>query len=232
MKKLLLIVLLFPWLATAKEHPPTLRICRILLLTSAAEAPKKLFLCDGVASHAVDLSEMELSPIYKVAAGDAVVSLTRNPVADPGQVPPGAPSAQLPASIGDFYLVVSDDPANTVAPVRLQVLDAGPQQFRKGQMMWFNLTSSAISGQLGGQKMELAAQARALVDDPAKTSEPYDVKLSYLIPNDPVAHPIIQTKWVHDPRSRLLVLVCGGERNTAPHIAGFKDLRDAPEKAK
>lgn len=226
MHRLLLIVLFFPLLANAKEKPPT-RNCRILFLTPPANAPKKLFLFDGAASQEIEMPDMNLSAIYKVQAGDAVLYLTPDPLPKPKQVPPGAPSAKLPATFGDFYIVVTADPANTVAPVKFQIMDAGPEKFRKGQMIWYNLTSSTVSGQLGSQNLELAGQSRAIVNEPAKANEPFDVNLSYLIPNDPLSRPICQTKWVHEPRSRMVMFVHADSEKGIPQIAGFKDFRES-----
>ena len=232
MHRLLLIVLFFPLLANAKEKPAKekspARVCRILFLNPPADAPKKLFLFDGTASREVELPEATLSEIHKMPAGETVLYLTPNPVEKPDQVPPGAPSAKLPAEFGDFYILVTPDPANTVAPVRIQIMDAGPQKFKKGQMMWFNLTSSTISGQLGSQKLELGGQSRVIVDEPAKVNEPFDVNLSYLIPNDPLPRPVCQTKWIHEPRSRMVMFVHSATENGVPQIAGFKDFRDSP----
>ena len=224
--RILLIVLLFPLLASAKEKPAQKRTCRIVFLAPPADAPKTLFLFDGVASQEVTMPEMNLSPTYKVPAGEAVLSLTPQAVAKGGKVPADAPNAKLPASYGDFYLVITPDPANTVAPVKLQIMDAGPEKFRKGQMIWYNLTPNTISGQLGSQKLELAGQARAIINDPAKANEPFDVNITYLITEDPVPHPISQTQWVHDTRSRMVMFVHGGADNAVPQIAGFKDFRE------
>lgn len=226
MYRILLLVLLFPLLATAKEKPAQKRTCRIVFLAPPADAPTNLFLFDGTTSQEVATPEMNFSPTYKVSGGEVVLSLTPEAVAKGGKFPEGAPNAKLPASYGDFYLVITPDPANKVAPVKLQILDAGPEKFRKGQMIWYNLTPNTISGQLGSQKLELAGQARAIINDPAKANEPFEVSLSYLVPGDPAPHPISQTQWVHDTRSRMVMLVHGGADNAAPEIAGFKDFRE------
>lgn len=232
MKRLLLIlVLFFPWVATAKENPSN-RTCRILFLNPPEDAPKKLFLFDGVASREVELPEMNLSDVHKTPAGDLTLYLTPQPVKKSAQLPPGAPSAKLPASFGDIYLLITPDPENTVAPVRMQVMDAGPQKFRKGQMMWFNLTTTAINGQLGDQKLELAGESRATVDGVAKPNEPFEVNLNYLLPDDPVSRPLTQTKWVQDPRARMVMFVYADADGKIPQITGFKDFRISLEKAK
>ncbi len=231
MRRIILLALLAPILVHAQEKPAA-RTCRILFLNPPAGAPDKLFLFDGVTSQEVQLPKMNFSDVYQIAGGDTTVRLLAAPVAKAGEIPADAPSGKLAKSIVDFYLVASGDPANKVVPVRFQIIDASSDKFRKGQMMWYNLTPHAVGGQLGSQKLAMTGQSRVVTDAPAAGAEPYDVNLSYLVADDPQFHPISQTKWVHDPRSRIVMFVYGGEDNTAPQIVGFKDFRDAPAKAR
>ncbi|MEO5916399.1 MAG: hypothetical protein ABIS50_19340 [Luteolibacter sp.] len=231
MKRLLLLTFLFcpllacPLQAAAKEKAPK-RVCRILFLNPPADAPEKLFLFDGAKSREVQLSGMNLSETQEIPAGDADLYLTPALVAKPGEIPSGAPTAKLPASFGDFYLVVTSDPANTVAPVKIQILDSGKQKFKKGQILWYNLTSSKIIGDLGTKKLDLGGNAQAVVEEPAKENESFDVNLSYLAPDDPTPHPLTQTQWVHDPRSRMVMLVYADGENAVPQLTGVKDFRE------
>ncbi|MEY3896250.1 MAG: hypothetical protein RLZZ214_1770 [Verrucomicrobiota bacterium] len=229
MRYLFLIALCFPLLATAQNKPQK-RTCRILYLNPPPNAPTKLFLFDGTASQEVELPEMNFSDVYQIAGGDTNVHLLPGAVLKPEEIPAGAPAGRLPAVITDFYIVVSGDPANKVVPVQFQIIDAGSEKFKRGQMMWYNLTGNAVGGQLGSQKLAIKGQSRAIIDSPAKGEEDFDVNLSYVIQGDPQFHPICQTKWVHDPRSRMVMFVYGGAQNTTPQIAGFKDFRSAPEK--
>lgn len=228
MRYLFLTVLCFPWLATAQGRPQT-RTCRILFLNPLSDAPAKLFLFDGVTSQEVELPEMNFSPVYKIAEGDTNIHLLPRSVLKPEGIPVGAPSGKLSTAIQDFYIVVSSDPGNKVVPVKFQIIDAGSQKFKKGQMMWYNLTDNAVGGNLGSQKLAIKGQSRAIIDAPARGEEAFDVNLSYVISGSAQFHPICQTKWFHDPRSRMVMFVYGGAQNTAPEIAGFKDFRSAPE---
>jgi hypothetical protein len=229
MRCLFLIALCFPLFAPAQGKPQK-RTCRILFLNPPPDAPAKLFLFDGVTSQEVEMPAMNFSDVYTIAEGDSNIHLLPRAVLKPEEIPAGTPSGKLPASIEDFYIIVSADPANQVAPVRFQIIDAGSQKFKQGQMMWYNLTDNAVGGQLGSQKLAMKAQSRAIIDAPAKGEDAFDVKLSYVIAGDSQPHPICQTKWVHDPRSRMVMFVYGGAQNTAPQIVGFKDFRSAPEK--
>lgn len=229
MRYLLLIAICFPLLAAAQEKPPK-RTCRILFLNPPPKAPTKLFLFDGVASQEVELPEMNFSDVYQIAAGDTTIHLLPGAILKPEEVPAGAPAGKLSAAITDFYVVVSGDPTNKIAPVQFQIINAGSEKFRQGQMMWYNLTDNAVGGQLGSQKLALKGQSRAITDAPAKGSEDFDVNLSYTVAGGPGFHPICQTKWLHDPRSRMVMFIYGGAQNTTPQIVGFKDFRSVAEK--
>ena len=129
--------------------------------------------------------------------------------------PPGAPRS----------LHLFDGARWQEVPVRMQIIDAGAKKFKQGQMMWYNLTGNAVGGQVGEHKLAMKARSREIIDPPASGNEAYDVVLSYKLPDDERFHPICQTKWLHDPRSRMMVLVHGVVGNTTPQIAGFKDFR-------
>ena len=229
MRHLLLIALCFPFLATAQEKPQK-RTCRILFLNPPPNAPAKLTLFDGVASQEVELPEMNFSDVYQIAGGDTSIYLLAGAVLKPEEIPAGAPVQKLSAAITDFYIVVSGDPSNKVVPVQFQIIDAGAAKFRKGQMMWYNLTDHAVGGQLGSQKLAMKGQSRMIIDAPATGEEDFDVKLSYAVSGEPDFHPICETKWSHDPRSRMVMFVYGGAQKTTPQIAGFKDFRSTTGK--
>lgn len=230
MRHLLLLAFFFPLLATAQEKAAK-RTCRILFLNPPANAPQKVFLFDGVASQPVDLPEMNFSDVYTITGGDTAVRLLPKAVLKPEEIPADAPGATIAASVVDCYIVVSGDPANKVVPLRFQVIDAGAEKFRKGQMMWYNLTANPVGGQLGSQKLAMKGQSRTIIDAPAKADEMFDVALSYRVGDDAQFHPICQTKWTHDARSRMVMFVYGGENNTTPQIAGYKDFRMEEKKA-
>lgn len=229
MRFLLFLILFFPLLATAQE-PTGKRTCRVLFLNPPKNAPKKLFLYDGVKSQEIELPDLNFSEIYTIAGGDGSLRLLSKAVLTPEEVPADAPGAKIPASVGDCYIVVKEDPANKVVPVQLQIIDAGSDKFRKGQTMWFNICAFPVGGTVGTKKLAMKSMSREIMDAPANGREAYDVNLSYLMPGDPAFHPICQTKWMHDPNSRMVVFFFGGGGNTAPQFAGFKDFRDEEKK--
>ena len=221
MRSLLLLVLLVSHVCAA----PAKRTCRILFLGPPPGAPRSLHLFDGARWQEVELAGMNFSDVYEIAGGDTTLRLLDAPAASPEEIPADAPAGEVPAAAEDIYIIATSDPSNKRVPVRMQIIDAGAKKFKQGQMMWYNLTGNAVGGQVGEHKLAMKARSREIIDPPASGNEAYDVVLSYKLPDDERFHPICQTKWLHDPRSRMMVLVHGGVGNTTPQIAGFKDFR-------
>lgn len=168
---------------------------------------------------------MNFSRVYELPAGPLKLFLLPSSLADPAKLPSAAPAVMVPETMPDFYLLVSGDPSNTVAPVRMQVIDAGEDKLKRGQMLWFNLTSYAVGGTLGTRSLAIAPGTRAVLDAPAGRSEEYPVNLSYRITGDKRGYPLCETKWRHDPRSRTLVFIIAQGGHRGPQVMGFTDYR-------
>ena len=226
MRLLLCLLILFPSLAIAESKGP--RTCRIVFLGAPADAPEKLFLFDGQASQEVELPRMNLSPVYHLPAGPLAIRMLPAPPTTPEEVSADAPGATLAESVSDFYLLVSSDLSNKIAPVKLQVIDVNPANFKKGEMLWFNLTANNVGGQLGSQQLSMAPRSRAIVKSPTSASEDYNVNLSFRMPGNDQLYPLCETKWQHDIRSRRLIFVINQDGNRTPRVLGFPDYRETP----
>jgi hypothetical protein len=226
LKLSLLLIFLLPaaaLAATAPEHT-----CRILFLDGPDDAPQKLQLFDGAKCREVDLPRMNFSRIYQLPGGPLNLRLLPAPPADPAKIPPGAPGVIVAAGITDFYLLVTSDPANTIAPVRMQVINAGADKLKPGQTLWFNLTKNPVGGTLGSEKLAIQPESRAILDAPTTGSGDYPVKLFYRIPGDERLYPLCQTKWRHDPRRRSVAFIVTEPGRRSPRVMVFSDFRDVP----
>jgi hypothetical protein len=227
--KLLLLLLLLP--AAAFAQKPSEHTCRILFLSGPDDAPEKLHLFDGAKSREVELPRMNFSMVYQLPAGALNLRLLPAPLADPAKVPSGAPSATVAEGVTDFYLLVTSDPANTVAPVRMQVINAGADKLKAGQTLWFNLTANAVGGTLGSEKLAVQAGARVTVDPPVSGNRNYQVNLAFRIPGDEQLYPLCETQWMHDPRSRSVAFIINENGSRSPRVLVFPDYREPkPEK--
>lgn len=204
--------------------------CRILFLDGPDSAPETLHLFDGTSSQEVDLPRMNFSKVYELPAGDLVLQLLPGPIEDPEMVPAGAPSAKVPASVGDFYLLLTSDPANKVAPVRMQVINASSERLKRGQMLWFNLTKNTIGGTVGSEKLVIKPGSRTTLDPPAGTNTSYPVDLAFRIPGKEHLYPLCETRWNHDPRSRSVAFIISKEGVRTPRVMVFPDYREPQKK--
>lgn len=224
-----LFLLILSLAATAAEK--STRTCRILYIAAPESALTTLCLFDGKTPQEVELTRMGFSPIYKISP--EAVNLALLPAAPPATstatavVPAGAPVVGIASSIRDFYLIVSSDPANQVAPVKMQVVDADAANFKPGQMLWFNLTQNKVGGIVGTRKLVINPNSRQILDAPASRLEEYHVNIHFVAPGKERPEPLCETNWSHDPRSRSVLFILQPQGSNIPRIQGFPDFRDA-----
>ena len=132
--------------AAFAQSKGTRHTCRVLFFDGPESAPEKLQLFDGAGCREVDLPRMNFSKVYELPPGAIHLTLLPAPPPDPTKLPPGAPTAAVAEDVTDFYLLVTSDPANAVAPVRMQIINASGDRLKAGQMLWFNLTNTTVGG--------------------------------------------------------------------------------------
>lgn len=108
-------------------------------------------------------------------------------------------------------------------------MDANYDRIRLGEMLWFNLTPKHLAGKIGNASLKLPPAASAIIKEPARESVNYPVEIYFKVPNDERTHPLIESQWRHDPRSRSIVFVYDEGKRRAPRISSFSDFR-MPEK--
>jgi hypothetical protein len=225
---LLLAACLAPLPLAAQEKAA--RHCRVLFLGGADNDPESLLLYDGTSSQTVELPRMNFSKRYQLPTGALTLRLLSTPPVAGEALPAGLPSVAVDEATTDFYLLVTPDASQKPLPMRLQVIAAGQDRFKRGQMMWYNLTTSEVSGQVGKQKLALKARSKLVVDAPATAVESYHVDLSFRLNAKDVIRPLCETQWTHDPTARSLVFVMDEPGSRAPRILGFPDsAEDAGE---
>lgn len=225
--RFLLPVVLLASAVQGQEQPKL--TCRVLFLNGPDSAPDTLHLFDGVGSQPVDLPRMNFSKVYELRPGTRAVSLLPAAVADPEAVPDGAPLVRLPEGTRDFYLLVTSDPANEVAPVELQVINANADRLRRGQMLWFNLTPHLVGGTVGSERLALKPRSSAVLGAPAAGNENYPVNLSYKMADREHLYPLCETTWLHDPRSRSVAFIILQKGIRTPRVWVFPDYREPEE---
>ena len=199
--------------------------CRTLFLNGPPQPVSKYYLFDGTNSQEVTLPRLSLSPVYKLPAGDIRIWLLTSPVAGVEEVPEGSPSATIPAATQDFYLLIARDPANAVLPLKMQVVNANSDRLGRGEMLWINLTSKSLAGTVGRSRLKLPPLRSVVVEEPARERGNYPLEIYFRVPGDDRTHPLIESQWQHDPRTRSIVFVFDEGKRRAPRVQAFTDFR-------
>jgi hypothetical protein len=224
-----LILSAFALLSTFSHAAEKTRTCRGLFLARPANAPEKLFLHDGTNLQEIELGSMSFSPIYPIAQyATSIAILTKRPANPADPVPNAAPRASIPADCQDFYLILTSDPKNTIAPVKLQIINANATQFGAGKMLWFNLTEHRVLGKVGERELKLGAMSRLILDAPISENRDYAVSIYFVPSGQKQPEPLCETRWIHDPRSRSVLFVMQETGAIAPRIIGIPDFREQP----
>jgi hypothetical protein len=220
--RLILLSLFLASILNAQERGHT---CRTLFLNGPQQAASDYYLFDGIRSQKIELPRLSLSPVYDIRAGDVKLLLLTSPVQNPEEIPEGAPSVVVPAGTFDFYLIIARDPSNAVLPLRMQLVNANNDRIGRGEMFWFNLTQKYIAGKIGREELKLPPGKSVLVKEPAREGGNYPVEIYFRVPDDERTHPLIESQWRHDPRSRSIVFVFDEGKRRAPRIMSFSDFR-------
>jgi hypothetical protein len=219
------IILLLLSLASMLQAQENVRTCRILFPNAPQQPAGSYYLFDGQTSQEVTLPRLSFSPVYKLRPGDIKIWLLTTPVGKPEEIPPGSPEVTVNAATKDIYLLIITDPENRVLPMRMEVVNANYDKIRLGEMLWINLTPKHLAGTVGKAPLNLAANSSALLKAPASSHEDYPVEIYFRVTNDDRTHPLIESQWRHDPRSRSVVFVYDEGRRRAPRVMSFSDFR-------
>lgn len=201
------------------------RTCRIVFLGRPAGAPERLQLFDGSSYQEVGLPCQNLSPVYKMSSGVINLRMVTEVPANGEPPPEGAPSAPVAEGFEDCYLFLTSDPENPIAPVSIRVLDASLARIGRGEMLWINLTDKTITGTAGNSELLLLPDACEVAKEPRQGQGDYPVALNFLIGEEAARHPLCQTTWRHDPRSRSLVCILPDGTRKVPRVSSFLDFR-------
>lgn len=224
---------LFSPLSHSHAQEATHRNCRIVFPGRPADAPKRLHLFDGTSSQEIELPSMNLSPVYNLPAGAMHLKLLTSKPEDSESVPRDAPSIEIPENYHDFYLIVSRDPENKIAAVKLKAINIETANLKLGQTLWINHTDQTIEGKLGDRVLSLGPDSSKILDAPfinksGPTRGYYHASFTHQVQDKETFEPITEQQWWHDATCRHLGFIeySGGK---LPKIYIFRDFRD-PER--
>lgn len=219
--RLLTILALLPTLINLASA----RTCRIVFPDSPNGSPETLSLFDGTRFQQVELPRHNLSPIYSLSDGVIDLRLFNQLPTNAKDFPEGAPSANIPKEFSDCYLILTSDPENPIAPVKIRVVDASSTRLARGEMLWINLTEKTITGTVGDSKINIVPDASEVVKKPREDAGDYVVLLNFHTADEVARYPLCETNWRHDARSRSLVIIARDGKRQAPRVYSFSDFR-------
>ncbi len=203
------------------------RDCRILFLERPTTAPKSLHLFDGSTSQQVDLPNMNLSAVYKINSNTTRLLLLPFQVDNPKDISPEAPAVEIPTEYINILLLISSDPENKIAPVKLTVINLN---FKISQTLWINRSDKTIEGKLGEQVLSIEPDSSKIIDAPlGNQSTPasgyIEASFTYKVQDSDVSSPISEQQWWHDANSRHIGVIAnsGGK---LPKINFYRDFRE------
>lgn len=228
MKFITLIVFVLTVCPCLSQTPKEERNCRLIFLQRSHDAPKIVYLSDGVRSQKAELSSMNFTPRINLAPGNITLSLTEDPVNDIEDTPEGAPSVKIPESLNEFFLIIVSDPTNEVLPIRAIAVNSGDSKLKSGETLWINLTKHRIEGRLGDVPLKVPAGARVVSGAPRNENGYYKARFAYLPNGENEYVPIMNKSWWFDSRCKNLgfILNAGGR---LPRIFTFQDQRTSSD---
>lgn len=221
----ILLLLSFLAVSTLSGAEKGARTFRVLYLDAPRDAPRITYLFDGKASQEIELPRMNLSPVYELSASVQTIVLSQTPYTSIEEVNPKAPQAKIPEGVADFYLLIGTDKDNPVAPLVPKIVPLEKSSFKTGGMLWFNLTDNVVGGKVGSQRLMMKPLSQQVVKAPSSRNEGYIVDLAFQQPGDEELYPLCETKWIHDPKSRMVVFVTGTEHSSTLRVRGVTDFR-------
>jgi hypothetical protein len=207
----------------SQAAPDKSRTCRILLLEPTRGTPKEAFLFDGKQSQKVSLSNKHFSNVIELPRGELNIAITPTACSTAEDLPPGSPSTSIPAEIEDIYLVITNDPENTVLPIRLHPIQIN-DTLKTGETLWSNLTIFRICANLGEESIVIAPMDQAISRPPLAKSGYYEAKFSYQLSDDENMKPIMTKSWWFDATSRNLGFIVDTQ-GRLPKIFTVRDKR-------
>jgi hypothetical protein len=204
------------------------RTCRIVFPERPQSAPKVAYLFDGKASQAVTLPSMNLSEVIKLPPGELTIAITADKITDPKNLSPKSPLLKIPENVGEFYIIITPDPENTVIPIKMNLVDTGAGKLKPGETLWYNLTDHRIAAKLGSAQMTVDPKGRTISKDPVDASGYYTAQFVYQANGKGEYAPITEQGWWHDTTSKHLgfMVNTGGK---LPRIYYFRDFRSPDE---
>ena len=187
--------------------------------------PEKAYLVNATESFEVALPSRTLSPETKLPNGDITLAVLPRALAEGEEIPAKAPRVTIPEGWSRCYLLFSFDKTNKVFPVKVAAINASGSNFPLGHSLFINATSkTAIAGRFGKKKLTLQPRQQKLLDPPMNKAGAYEVVIHAKKPDVERPSVLCQSKWVHDPKARQLILAVDLPGQSKPRVFALTDI--------
>ena len=219
--------LLIGWAAiVSAQDSPSGRSLRLLYLQAPDDAPANVFLVVGKGGKEIDLPRLSISAkrLALPAGTVRVYAATKAPSKD-HPLPADAPFADIPGGMNDPLVVLL--PTGGAGPLAFQMmpLDFARTKAPEGAVVWLNLSTRAITSQLGNSRAVVAPRQAVIQLPSGRSGDVYPVSV-VLAPetgeNDGV--PLMKSSWVKEPGWRHLLVIVPDDSRKVPRII------DVPER--
>jgi hypothetical protein len=213
--------LLIGWAAavSAQDSPPT-RSLRLLHVQAPEDSPDRVFLVVGKGGKEIDLPRLSISTqrLALPAGTVRVYAATKAPSKDK-PLPPEAPFTDIPSGMNDPLVVLLPTGGTGPLAFRMMPLEFARTRAPEGSVVWLNLSSRAITSQLGSSRVVIAPRQAVIQLPSGRSGEVYHVSV-VLAPehgeNEGV--PLMKSSWVKEPGQRHLLVVVPDDARKVPRV--------------
>jgi hypothetical protein len=227
------IMLLVGWavIASAQDSAPN-RSLRLLYLQAPEDAPASVFLIVGKGGKEIDLPRLSISTNRMVLpAGVIRVYAAKKAPSKDNPLPPDAPFAEIPSGMNDPLVVLLPTGGTGPLAFRMMPVEFARTKAPEGAVVWLNLSTRAITSQLGSSRAVVAPRQTVIQMPSGRTGDVYHVSV-VLAPDqgETESVPLMKSSWVKEPGQRHLLVVVPDDRRNVPRIIDIPESMEPESK--
>lgn len=193
--------------------------------------PEKAYLVNAKKAIEITLPSRTLSPEIEVPNGELVFAVLPRPLAEGEEIPKQAPRVKIPESWSRCYLLFAYDKSNRFFPVQVIPINASGSDFPVGHSRMLNATSkSTVEARFAKEMVRLKPGQGKLIKPPMSKAGSYEVEIRSKKPDVERPSILCQSKWVHEPAARQLILAVDVPGQTKPRVFALSDLKQKKDK--
>jgi len=214
------------------------RVIRTIFVNAPKSAPKSVILYVAKESNAAaarnllprgeafesKLLRTRLSSDIEIPSGSLVAwILDKAPTKEEG-IPAGAQKIILPANWSRIGLIFTYDPDNRIFPAKVKPINLSAENFKKGDIMVYNLSKASMIGLFGSTKVSLEPNSYKIIAAPITKNKSYIAKIDCILPGSKERTSVVSTRWVGYQNLKEIKFMFDTPNNKKPRMWGIKDI--------